>query len=454
VVDTFDLIIVGSGSGNAIPEYLADWKIAVVERGTFGGTCLNVGCIPSKMFVLPADVAEMARHGDRLGVASRVDGVDWPAIRDRVFGRIDPIAAGGRSYRATGSPNIELIAGTARFTGQRTFDVDGRSITAPQVVLAAGARPFIPDIEGLDSVPYHTSDSVMRLEALPGRLGIIGGGYIAVELGHVFQAYGSQVTMFTRSKGMLSVEDGEIARRFTEVFSRRVDHRAGQLPDRVEARGDTIALTTGGETVIVDQLLVATGRQPNSDLLDVAAGGIPVTDSGQVVVDETMATPVPGVWALGDVANSFQLKHLANAEAKVAFWNLAHPDDPRRVDYRAVPHAIFSYPQIAGVGLTEERASAAGLDFVVGRRDYGGTAYGWALEDGESFAKVLIDRNDRQILGAHIIGPQAASIIQPLIQAMQFRQSADRLAQDVFYIHPALTEVVENALLDGLEHLD
>ena len=453
-MDTFDLIIVGSGSGNAIPEYLADWKIAVVERGTFGGTCLNVGCIPSKMFVLPADVAEMARHGDRLGVASRVDGVDWPAIRDRVFGRIDPIAAGGRSYRATGSPNIELIAGTARFTGARTFNVDGRSITAAQVVLAAGARPFIPDIEGLDSVPYHTSDSVMRLEALPGRLGIIGGGYIAVELGHVFQAYGSQVTMFTRSKGMLSVEDGEIARRFTEVFSRRVDHRAGQLPDRVEARGDTIALTTGGETVIVDQLLVATGRQPNSDLLDVAAGGIPVTDSGQVVVDETMATLVPGVWALGDVANSFQLKHLANAEAKVAFWNLAHPDDPRQVDYRAVPHAIFSYPQIAGVGLTEERASAAGLDFVVGRRDYGGTAYGWALEDGESFAKVLIDRNDRQILGAHIIGPQAASLIQPLIQAMQFRQSADRLAQDVFYIHPALTEVVENALLDGLEHLD
>jgi mycothione reductase len=452
-VDSFDLIIIGSGSGNAIPAELSDWKIAMVERGVFGGTCLNVGCIPSKMFVLPADLAESARHGDHLGVASRVDGVDWPAIRDRVFGRIDPIAAGGRQYRATGSPNIELITGTARFTGDKVFDVEGRSITAPRVVLAAGARPFIPDIDGLPAVAYHTSDTIMRLPELPARLGIIGGGYIAAELGHVFAAYGSRVTMFTRSPRLLGAEDGEIGSRFTAVFARRVDHRAGLLPDRIEARSDGIALICGDQTTVVDQLLVATGRRTNSDLLDVAAGGIPTTDDGRVVVDDTLATPVPGVWALGDLANHYQLKHLANTEAKVAFWNLAHPDDPRRVDYRAVPHAVFSHPQVAGVGLTEERATAAGLDFVVGRRDYGGTAYGWALEDTESFAKVLIGRSDHRILGAHIMGPQAATLLQPLIQAMQFDTMADQVAHEVFYIHPALTEVVENALLDGLDQL-
>ncbi|MEZ5407239.1 MAG: mycothione reductase [Acidimicrobiales bacterium] len=454
-MDTFDLIIIGSGSGNSIPPHLAGWKIALVERGIFGGTCLNVGCIPSKMFVLPADLAESARHGSHVGVDSRVDGVDFAGIRDRIFGRIDPIAAGGKEYRASGTPGLELITGTARFTGDRTFDVDGRAITAPKVLLAAGARPVIPDIPGLADAPFHTSDTIMRLPQLPARLGVIGGGYIAVELGHVFSAYGSQVTMWTRSARMLGFEDEEVSQRFTEVFARRVDHRAGLLPSRVETRPDgTIALYgADGEVTVVDQLLVATGRRPNSDLLDTAAGGVPTTPDGRVVVDDTMATPVDGVWALGDIANDYQLKHLANAEAKVAFWNLAHPDDQHRVDYRAVPHAIFGHPQVAGVGLTEQAARAAGLDFVVGRRDYGGTAYGWALEDSESFAKVLIGRADRRILGAHVIGPQASTLVQPLIQAMQFDQPADRLAHEVFYIHPALTEVVENALLDGLEQL-
>ena len=452
-VDTYDVIIIGSGSGNSIPPFLDDRRIAVVERGVFGGTCLNVGCIPSKMFVLPADVAESARHSERLGVSTDIQSVDWPSIRDRVFGRIDPIAEGGRQYRANGSPNVELIEGTATFTDTNVLDVDGRLIGAPDIVIAAGARPQIPAIAGLDAVAYHTSDTVMRLEHLPARLGIIGGGYIAVELGHVFSAYGSEVTVFNRSGQLLRGEDHEIAQRFTQVFANRVDLRLNTLPDRVDERDGAIVLSVDGATIEVDELLVATGRIPNSDLLHVEAAGLPLTDDGQIVVDDTMATPVPGIWALGDVANPYQLKHLANTEAKVAFWNLAHPDDLRRVDYRAVPHAIFSGPQIAGVGLTEAEAADRGIDVVVGRRDYGSTAYGWALEDTTSFAKVLIERSSRLLVGAHIIGPQAASIIQPLIQAMQFRQRADEVANDVFYIHPALTEVVENALLDGLEQV-
>ncbi|MEM9130810.1 MAG: mycothione reductase [Actinomycetota bacterium] len=453
-MNDFDLIIVGSGSGNAIPDHLSDWKIALVERGTFGGTCLNVGCIPSKMFVLPADIAVAARHGGpRLGIDTEFNGVDWPAIRDRVFGRIDPIAEGGREYRATGTPNVELITGTARFTGERTLDVDGRTITAPRILVATGARPFIPEIEGLADTPFHTSDTIMRLDSLPARLGIIGAGYIAVELGHVFSAYGSAVTMFNRSGQMVRAEDAEISQRFTEVFADRVDFRPNAMPERVSYADGEFTVEADDRAHTFDQVLVAVGRRPNSDLVAAAEGGLPLDEWGTIQVDDTMATPVPGVWALGDVANSYQLKHLANAEAKVAFWNMAHPDDQRRVDYRAVPHAIFSHPQVAGVGLTEAQAAEAGLDVVVGRRDYGGTAYGWALEDTTSFAKVLIERGSGEIVGAHVIGPQAASIIQPLIQAIQFRQSAQQVAEDVFYIHPALTEVIENALLDGLAQL-
>jgi mycothione reductase len=163
-----------------------------------------------------------------------------------------------------------------------------------------------------------------------------------------------------------------------------------------------------------------------------------------------MATNVEGVWAIGDIANSYQLKHLANAEAAVAFWNIANPDKTRHQSYKAVPGAVFSNPQVASVGLTEQDAEAQGVPFTVGKRDYAGTAYGWAIVDENSFAKVLVNAETGLIIGAHILGPQAATLIQPIIQAMEFDQRAEDIAQSVFYIHPALTEVVENALLDAL----
>lgn len=449
--ENFDLIIVGSGSGNSIPEYLADWKIAIVERGTFGGTCLNVGCIPSKMFVLPADKAVEARNSAKLGIDTQFNGADWVAIRDRVFGRIDPISAGGREYRATGTPNVTLIEGTAHFIGDKILDVEGRIISAPHVLLAAGSRPVTPPIPGLVETGFHTSDSIMRLDRLPDRLGIIGGGFIAVEMGHVFSGLGSEVVLINRSNALLRGFDGEIATRFTELFGQRVDLRLGHVPTHVERRDDgRISIAVGGTEIVVDELLVATGREPNSDLLDVDAAGIDCHHHGTVAVDDTMATGVEGIWAIGDVANSYQLKHLANAEATVAFWNIAHPDDIRHQSYKAVPSAVFSHPQIATVGLTEEQAVAAGLPIRVGRRDYAGTAYGWAMVDETSFAKVIVNTETGMLVGAHIIGPQAATLIQPIIQAMELDTPAERVARGVFYIHPALTEVVENAILDAL----
>lgn len=449
--ETFDLIIVGTGSGNSIPEYLDGWKIALVERDVFGGTCLNRGCIPSKMFVHPADVALSAQTSGKLGIDTQFDGADWSAIRDRVFGRIDPIADGGRQYRATGSPNVTLIEGTARFVGERLLDVEGRSITADHILLAAGSRPVVPPIPGLVETGFHTSDSIMRLPDLPRRLGIIGGGFIAVEMGHVFSALGSDVTIINRSGSLLRHFDEDIATRFTELFSARVDVQLGHLPTRVTRTDEGIEITTVTGRTVVDELLVATGREPNSDLLDVDAGGIDCHHHGTVAIDDTMATNVPGVWAIGDLANSYQLKHLANAEARTAFWNIAHPDDIRHQSYRAVPSAVFSNPQVATVGLTESQARATGSDVLIGRRDYGDTAYGWALADETSFAKVIVDAADGLILGAHVLGPHAATLIQPVVQAMELGQTAEQIATEVFYIHPALTEVMENALLDALE---
>lgn len=453
--EQFDLVIIGSGSGNSIPEYLSDWNIAIVERGVYGGTCLNVGCIPSKMFVLPADAALAAGNGAKLGIDTQFNGADFPAIRDRVFGRIDEISAGGREYRANGSPNVTLFEGTASFVSDKVFQIDmndgsQRTISGNKVLLAAGARPVVPPISGLTQVGFHTSDTIMRLPDLPKRLGIIGGGFIAVEMGHVFSGLGSDVTLFNRSNTLLRGFDKDVAERFTELFAERVTLRLGVVPTHVERTADGIALTIGADTVIVDELLVATGREPNSDLVDVKSGGLECHDRGTVVVDDTMATNVENVWAIGDIANSYQLKHLANAEASVAFWNIAHPNDVRHQSYKAVPGAVFSNPQVASVGLTEQEAVAQGLPFKAGKRDYAGTAYGWAIVDETSFAKVLVNTETGLIIGAHILGPQAASLIQPIIQAMEFDQRADDVARKVFYIHPALTEVVENAILEAL----
>jgi mycothione reductase len=448
--EQFDLIIVGSGSGNAIPAYLDEWRIALVERDVFGGTCLNRGCIPSKMFVYPADVAVAAASSAKLGIDTEFRGADWAAIRDRVFGRIDPIAAGGREYRATGSPNVTLIEGTADFVAAHTLDVEGRRITAPHILLAAGARPVVPPITGLMETGFHTSDTIMRLDRFPERLGIIGGGFIAVEMGHVFSGLGAEVTVFNRSATLLRGFDHDISERFTEVFGRRVRLELGHVPTSVRRGPAGIEITTASGTTVVDELLVATGREPNSDLLNVDAAGVECHHHGTVAVDDTMATNVPGIWAIGDLANEYQLKHLANAEAAVAFWNIAHPDDLRHQSYKAVPSAVFSNPQVATVGLTEQAARDQGRAFRVGRRDYGGTAYGWAMADDTGFAKVLVDDVTGLIIGAHIIGPQASSLLQPLIQAMEFDQRADDVARAVFYIHPALTEVVENALLDAV----
>jgi len=449
--ETFDLIIVGSGSGNSIPDYLADWNVAIVERDVFGGTCLNRGCIPSKMFVYPADVAVAAETSAKLGIDTQFNGADWAAIRNRVFGLIDPIASSGREYRATGTPNVTLIEGTADFVDERTLDVEGRRITAPNILLAAGARPVVPPITGLMETGFHTSDSIMRLPELPKRLGIIGGGFIAVEMGHVFSGLGSQVTVFNRSNTLLRGFDQDISATFTEVFGQRVELLLGHVPTKVERVADGIKITCAVGETIVDEILVATGREPNSDLLNVDAAGLACHHHGTVAVDDTMATNVPGIWAIGDLANNYQLKHLANAEATVAFWNIAHPDDLRHQSYKAVPSAVFSNPQVATVGLTEQEATKQGRSFSVGRRDYGGTAYGWAMADETGFAKVLVDDETGLIIGAHVLGPQASSIIQPLIQAMQFDQRAEDVAREVFYIHPALTEVVENALLDALD---
>ena len=448
----FDLVIVGSGSGNAIPAELDDWNIALVERGVFGGTCLNVGCIPSKMFVYAADVALHIRDSERYQVRSTFDGVDWPDLVQRVFGRIDPIAEGGERYRVEDCDNITVFRGNGVFVDHKVLEVDGEALRSERFILGAGARPFIPAIPGLDDVGFHTSDTVMRLPQLPERMAVIGGGYIATELGHVFEAFGTKVTVINRGPKLLRSEDDDISTRYTEIAAERFDLRLHTTISRVERQGDgTIRVhtrTDGVDQVVeCDEILVATGRIPNSDQLHVERTGVKVDRAGRVIVHDDLQTDVPGIWAFGDLSNHFQLKHVANTEAKIVFHNVAHPDAPQLMDHSVVPHAVFGNPQVASVGLTEHEAATEGLPFVTAVKEYGSTAYGWAMEDTTSFVKLVAHAQTRELLGAHILGPQASLLLQPLVQGMRFGQTVDQMAHEQMWIHPALSEAVENALL-------
>jgi mycothione reductase len=450
----FDLVIVGSGSGNSVPTpELAELDTAIVESGTFGGTCLNVGCIPTKMYVHAAEVGETIRDAARFGIDATVDKVRWPDIRDRIFGRIDAIAAGGQEYRAHG-PHTTLFESRARFVGDRALRLsDGTTITGDRIVLAAGSRATVPEVVTESGVPFHTSDTVMRIDALPARLTIVGGGYIGAEFAHVFSALGSEVTVLCRYDQLVRDLDVDLRTAFTRAALRQWDVRLGTTLAAAQTTDAGLLLTASdGSRIDSDLLLVATGRVSNGDQLDADLGGVALHPDGRIVVDEYLRTTADGVWALGDVSSAYQLKHVANHEARIVAHNLANPEDLRPVDHRFVPAAVFSNPQLATVGHTEDELTAAGTAHVTYVQQLASTAYGWALEDTTSFCKVIADPESGLLLGAHVLGPNASTVIQPLIQAMSYGQSVRCLARGQYWIHPAQSELVENALI-GVEQL-
>jgi len=455
-----DLVIVGSGSGNSVvTEDLEDLDIALVDEGVFGGTCLNVGCIPTKMFIVPADRVVEAGAAARLGVSTTPAEVDWRAVRDRVFGRIDPISAHGEEYRRE-QPSVTLYRTRARFTGDRTLQLDtGEVLTADRVVVAVGSRPVTLPVDGLRAVDpgrgVHTSDTVMRMDALPRRMVVVGGGFVACEMAHVFAAFGVEVTQVQRSSRLLVREEEAVGERYTAVARERHDLRLDSTVTAAARHGSAWRLTVAGpagtDEVEAEAVLLAVGRRPNSDLVDAAAGGVETHPDGRVVTDAEQRTTAPGVWALGDVASADQLKHVANHEARIVAHNLAvdlgrTPGPPARQDGRPVPHAVFGYPQVASFGPTAAQLDAAGTPYVSATEAVGDVAYGWALEDTTGFLTVHASPDGR-VLAAHCIGPHASSIIQPLIQAASLGQRAHEVARGQYWIHPALAEVVENALL-------
>ena len=449
------MIIIGTGSGmSLVPPYLESHpgaKIAVIDKDPPGGICLTKGCIPTKMLVYPAEVLRQLEEVSDLGIEVSVQNVDFKKIMQRMHQAVDPeVDAIRRNLMA--ATDVDFFPNSAEFTDRYQLNVDGNEITAPLVMLCIGSRPAIPAIENLEKVPYYTSDSILEIEELPPSMAIIGGGYIAAEYGHFYSAMGTDVTIIGRNPQFLPEEEPEVSALAKEKMARHMKIMTGHEVIAVsngKAGKNEIRIVSpdGTERAFeADAILVATGRQSNSDLLQPQRSGIDVDQDGWIVVDEQLETTCANIWAFGDANGRHLFKHVANYEARIVYYNAILKNNIR-VDYHAVPHAVFSYPEIAAVGMGEKEAIAAvGSDsLLVGFQRYLNTAKGEAIGARDYFAKLLVERPSGKILGAHIIGPQASVLIQEIVALMY---SGDQTVNPILYgmhIHPALSEVVERA---------
>jgi dihydrolipoamide dehydrogenase len=453
----YDVIVIGSGAGLDVLDNAVELglKAALVDRGPVGGTCLNLGCIPSKLLIFPADRIMEIREAARLGVEARVESIDFPAIMKRRRQVVHEDSDGIRRYLES-SDALDFYDGTGEFIAPYTLRVGSTEIKAEKIFIAAGTRPAMPPIQGLDKVDYLTNETLLELDERPDSLVIIGGGYIGVEFAHFFEAMGTRVTLLEMRCDILTGEEPEIIETVTRALRRRMEVITEARITDVASDGDQLGVIvnyeraggSGAHSVRAQKLLVATGRVPNSDLLKVKQSGIETDEPGFIRVNEHLETGVKGIYAFGDINGREQFTHTAHAEAAVAAANGLHGHQAV-MDYQASPHAVFTHPQIGSVGLTEAAARKSHTKIMVGRADYKDTALGTAMMDDDGFAKIILEQDTGKILGAHIVGPWASVLVQEVVNAMANEGGIDHIASGI-HIHPALSELVLKALSNAV----
>ncbi|MFC4447757.1 dihydrolipoyl dehydrogenase family protein [Halorussus aquaticus] len=466
----FDIIVLGGGTGNVVASAAAEegLDVALVERGRLGGTCLNRGCNPSKKLIHRADVAEVVRHAGSLGVETSVESVAFADIVDEVNAEITA-AAESKAERARKNDRITFYQTEGRFVDERTVEVDSgegsetgdgdtERLTAERVVLAGGSRPRIPDsIEGTDEVGFLTSADALALRERPDRLVVVGGGYIAAEMGHFFGEMGTDVAVVGHADRLVDREDRDVAEFVTDAYAERHEVHTGyevtelaedgEAGDGAESKLVRAEYEDGDEIELrADEVLIATGRKPNSDSWNVEAAGIDTDEKGFVETDGYLETSADGVWAIGDIAGNYMFKHSGDKEAEYAVRNAVR-GERASVEYPGMAHAIFGSPQVGSLGKTEGELDRD--DYEVGTFEYDRTALGSALaEDG--FAKA-ISAPDGEVLGFHVVGPHASMLVHEVATAVAAGGDADAIAETI-HVHPALSEVVQGAFREVRGH--
>lgn len=464
IMKSYDLIVIGSGGGTKLrPASSLGKKVAIIEKDSLGGTCLNRGCIPSKMLIYPADLITHWKEDKKNFFITGGDdiSVDFKALVERTNSLVSKDSDSIKvAYEE--NENVDFYHGHGRFIGPKVIEVNGETITAPMIYIATGARPMVPLIPGLAGTPYMTSTEALKNTKQPTSLIVIGGGYIGVELGHFYGAVGTDVTFIVRGE-MISAEDKDIRAVFTKDFSERYNVEQGKnissvsYVDRIFTVETTDKKTGESKTLTSEALLVATGVTHNSDTLGLENTNVNIDEQGRIIVNDHLETHEPGVYAFGDVVGNFYFRHSANFEGEYLFGQHYGSKEKAPIDYSPVPHAIFTYPQVAGVGMTEDALIKNGLvsgkDYSVGINHYRNSAMGDAMRAEVGFVKLIADKKTRKLLGAHIIGEKASDIIHMLIAYITVGATADQLLE-MIYIHPALSENIRNATRKLIVELD
>ncbi len=447
----FDVLVIGGGTGNNVAAAAADagLKTALVEPGPLGGTCLNRGCNPSKMLIQAANAVTRVREAERFHVEASLERTDHAAVVDEMGELLGGIAEDmERRYRE--KDTLTLFDERTEFLDERTVALGGDAVTAEKVVVAAGSRPVAPPIEGLDAIEYLTSHEALYRREPPESLVVLGGGYVAVELGYVFEAMGTDVTILELRESLVPREDDDVAAAFTEIAAQRhevyTDHRVTAV-ESADGGALVHAETAEGteRTVAGEEVLVALGRRPNTDRLGLDRTSIAVDEDGFIETNECLETTADGVWAQGDIAGNALFKHAGDYETRHTVAN-AVEGERRSVDLSAMPHTIFTEPQIAGVGATEAELDERGVEYAVGRAQYADSAMGRAKKLEHGFVKVLA-APDGEILGAHAIGYEASTLLHEAVLAMRTGVPAGAVA-DTIHAHPTLSKVIQAAFED------
>lgn len=446
--ETFDVIIIGGGSGAKLASALSEkgFYVAVIDREILGGTCLNHGCIPSKMLIHSAEIAKQIQRAALFNLDVEVTGCHFNELVTRVTEEVTRQAKQMTSSFVK-NPRLNFFQNSCKFVDSKTLQVGKSFITAKKIIIASGAHPYIPSIPGLDGTPYITSREALRLKKLPKHLVIIGGGYIAAELGFFFSALGAKVTVLARSK-LLSKEDEDITKEFTRIFKTYTSLRLKTKVTSVNYQKKAFYINYTEQSkkgaIEADQLLVATGIRGFTENLGLENTKIKVDRKGFIKVNQYLKTDEKQVWSMGDAIGDPCFRHTANFEAEYLLKILSSSKRPSPIHYPAIPHGIFSYPQVSGVGMSEKRLKEMNISYVVGKCDFSKTGRGLAIQPEGGFAKLLFEKKTQRLLGAQIIGPKACSICHILSAFIQKKGKLEDVL-NIIYIHPSLPEVIMKA---------
>lgn len=445
----YDVIVIGAGVGLNVTfkAVSSGLRVALIDKGNPGGTCLNLGCVPSKVLIFPADRIVEIREAEKLGIHVKITRVDFSAL----MGRMKRTISLGRKYLVNAiknSENLDFYNEQAYFVDEYTLKIKNQTIRGKKIFISSGSRPSIPPIKGLEKVDYLTNESVLEVKKAPKSIIVVGGGSVASEYAHFFDAVGARVTVLEMGERLIASEEPEISHLLKKELSRRMEilTNASILEVKRNKYGCAVLVKVKNKStkeIVAEKIMIATGRKSNADFLKLGKSGIKTDNSNYIKVNDYLETNKRNIWAFGDAIGKQMFTHAGDKEAEIA-WHNATSGKKIRMDFMSIPYAIFTHPQVASVGLTEAEARKD-HEILVGRAKYSDIVAGDTMVEKDGFAKAIVEKKTGKILGFHVIGPYASHIIQEVVNAVVNKNTVDYITNSM-HTFPSLSELIPQAL--------